>query len=230
MQIYLQKNLPVNIFSMILINTDFMSKDYTIYNGRLIGVNHNIYLRSSGTQYIDSGIYATGNTTFEIKYDATSESGTIFGSRTSSSSSDRFMLFKSDNNRFDYDNAYGMINSFSKAIMKTEILNDSYSATATNFASGTTRNASTSLSVFTTPKTLKIYAGDTNGTISSYVSAKIYYFKIYEEGVLIRHFVPVPENLVIGNFTCPSNGMFDIVNQQFYANLGTGDFIYGKDE
>lgn len=58
---------------------------------------------------------------------------------------------------------------------------------------------------------------------------KIYYCKIYNEGSLVYHFVPVPQGLVIGNFTCPSNGLFDIIEQKFYSNQGTGDFTYGND-
>ena len=47
---------------------------------------------------------------------------------------------------------------------------------------------------------------------------------------LIRHFVPVPTGLVIGNYTVPENGMFDIVTQTFYANPGAGNFQYGKEQ
>ena len=58
----------------------------------------------------------------------------------------------------------------------------------------------------------------------------IYSTKIYEDDVLVRHFVPVPCGLQIGDFVVPSNGMWDIVEQKFYGNMGTGDFIYGVDE
>lgn len=59
--------------------------------------------------------------------------------------------------------------------------------------------------------------------------AKFYYCKIWNNSNLVRHFVPVPAGLQIGSFTVPSNGMFDIVNQQFYSNQGSGTFTYGKD-
>ena len=58
----------------------------------------------------------------------------------------------------------------------------------------------------------------------------IYSTKIYEDDMLVRHFVPVPYGLQIGDFVVPSNGMWDIVEQKFYGNMGTGDFIYGVDE
>ena len=60
-------------------------------------------------------------------------------------------------------------------------------------------------------------------------TARMYYCKIWNNSNLIRHFVPVPTNLQIGSFTVPENGMFDIVNQQFYSNQGSGTFTYGKD-
>jgi len=46
---------------------------------------------------------------------------------------------------------------------------------------------------------------------------------------LVGSFVPVPQGLKIGIFTVPSNGMYDMVEQKFYPNAGTGNFIYGKD-
>ena len=57
----------------------------------------------------------------------------------------------------------------------------------------------------------------------------IYNTKIYEDDVLVRHFVPVPCGLKIGDFVVPENGMWDIVEQKFYGNMGTGEFIYGVD-
>ena len=58
----------------------------------------------------------------------------------------------------------------------------------------------------------------------------MYYAKIWDNDTLVRHFVPVPCGLQIGDFVVPSNGMWDIVEQKFYGNMGTGDFIYGVDE
>ena len=56
------------------------------------------------------------------------------------------------------------------------------------------------------------------------------WYKFWDkQGKLIRHFVPVPQGMKIGSFTIPSNGLFDIVNQQFYGNQGTGTFSFNQD-
>lgn len=57
----------------------------------------------------------------------------------------------------------------------------------------------------------------------------LYQTDFFEEEKIIRSFVPVPQGLKIGNFTVPSNGMYDMAEQKFYPNAGTGEFIYGKD-
>jgi hypothetical protein len=52
---------------------------------------------------------------------------------------------------------------------------------------------------------------------------RMYYFKIYDNGTLVRDFVPVKRNSdnVIG--------LFDIVNNKFYTNKGTGTFTAGTE-
>lgn len=67
------------------------------------------------------------------------------------------------------------------------------------------------------------------GTIDARYRFKIYSFRLYNDGMLVRHFVPVPAGMVIGDYIVPSNGMWDIVEQKFYGNSGTGNFIYGID-
>jgi len=207
-----------------------LGSNYIIKDGKLTWANPNLYLQSSGTQYIDADVYGSGSTTFNIKYTSVGNSGVILGSRTSSNSNDRLMLLHSDSNRFDYNGKYRLVSSFSDALFETSISEGQYIVKAISLTNGAINSGSIEIKTFTTPTTIKLYAGDNNGTILDYWSGKIYFCKIYDgNGSLVRHFVPVPENLVIGNFTCPSNGMFDIVNQQFYGNEGTGDFTFGKD-
>ena len=49
---------------------------------------------------------------------------------------------------------------------------------------------------------------------------KLYYFKIYDNDVLVRDFIPVIDN---NEIPC----MFDKVESKFYYNQGTGQFIAG---
>ncbi|MBO5696253.1 MAG: hypothetical protein J6S06_01950, partial [Alphaproteobacteria bacterium] len=65
------------------------------------------------------------------------------------------------------------------------------------------------------------------GAPSEHPKLKIYYFKVYDNGKLVRNFVPVRQGAVINEFVVPSNGMWDIVEQKFYPNAGTGNFVYG---
>ena len=67
-------------------------------------------------------------------------------------------------------------------------------------------------------------------TNSYYAMAKLFNCIIYDENNnVIQYLVPVPKDLQIGNFTVPSNGLFDIITQTFFAYQGSGTFIFGKD-
>ena len=51
---------------------------------------------------------------------------------------------------------------------------------------------------------------------------KLYYFKIWENGTLVRNFVPAKRN------SDNEIGMFDTVTGQFFTNAGTGTFVAGN--
>ena len=51
---------------------------------------------------------------------------------------------------------------------------------------------------------------------------KMYYFKIYQNGTLVRNFVPAKD---LNGVVC----MYDHVSGQFFYNSGTGNFVAGPD-
>ena len=59
-----------------------------------------------------------------------------------------------------------------------------------------------------------------SGGPKEFASFKMYYFKFWLNGGLVRDFVPVFQDGVAG--------MLDKVNGVFYTNDGTGDFLVGK--
>lgn len=65
-----------------------------------------------------------------------------------------------------------------------------------------------------------LFALNRNGEIQENLIGKIYYVKIKENNQIIRHYIPcINSSNVIG--------MYDIIEGEFYENLGTGSFIAG---
>lgn len=220
------------------IQQDNFSKYYTIVDGKLTWASPDIYLESSSDNYGGDGINAKQwiNTNYipsqGIEYEI---DFTLFTSETSANNSyimgtNCFGLEghwnNNSNNALIYFNAnytFTMTrNERHKVAVKKQ--NDNYNFYLDNVLQ-------TTFTELTIAPTRKMYLFALNAYDSgraAYASySRIYKYKIWDNGTLLYHFVPVPKGLLIGNFVVPSNGMFDIVEQKFYGNEGTGDFAIG---
>ena len=176
------------------------------------------YIEATGTQYIDTGYKGNQDTAVEVKFEfATKEEGFIYGGRKSMG--EKFFGFThytaEKNYRFDYNGTKTQktpIDTNTIYIAKQDknlcYLNNTLVQTYTYASSG-----------FTTPCNITICAVNTNGTIGGYAKAKIYYLKMWDNGTLIRDFVPVY------NIHSGQAGLYDIVNSRFYASLGNNPFV-----
>ena len=181
------------------------------------------YIQSTGTQYIDTGIYASENNSFEVKAqlvhtDNTSQ--TVWGGRNSSTANqlqgNQLSFVKSSSH---YQFISGDTNVASETwdtnlhifyANKNKLYIDNRLVYTVQSAPITSKN---NVYIFTTNT-----AGDVgfNGG-----SLKIYYFKIWSGDTLVRDFIPCyrkEDNVV---------GMYDLVEGKFYENKGTGSFVKG---
>lgn len=67
---------------------------------------------------------------------------------------------------------------------------------------------------------LFVLANNGNNTNVYYSAAKLYFCKIYDNGLLIRDFVPCKNS-------SEEIGLYDLVSETFFGNDGTGSFIAG---
>nr|WP_326216480.1 hypothetical protein [uncultured Oscillibacter sp.]DAZ27274.1 MAG TPA: hypothetical protein [Caudoviricetes sp.] len=171
-------------------------------------------IESTGTQYIKIPYYPNQNTRVVLDYLPKSTNNTIlFGSRTSTSSSDLFLiLHASDTNSLRTDFGGSKVTTgmnpdirtvIDKDQNKTKILGQSfYSGAAT----------------FTCKYPMGIFCGNTGGSYTQLSSYVLYSCKIYDGEALLYDLKPCqnPDNEI---------GLFDIVTQTFFGNSGTGSFI-----
>lgn len=212
--------------------------DYAIVDDKLVWANPNIYLHSDGNQYIDTGIKPQDDLEFNINFMYLSQLtgyNNIMGCRTGTgtNSKDQISFTRSQSfnecyvgwgkKEYKFGSYTAMTNNtkyncdFSRANL---ILNNTIVATSSNYAGD----------FATSNLTIYLFGRSQNGSLGNPSNSNIYNFKCKENNTILQYLVPVPQGLVIGSYTVPSNGMFDIVNQQFYPNQGTGTFTYGKDK
>lgn len=207
-------------------------KDYLIVDGKLIGANCNIYLETTGTQWIDPEIKFTDYTAFETLISFTRTdidqiigvggSYVIGGSIRVYKDLDEFVWIQSDcceNNSF----LYGRIDT-KRHFMKNDLYNKFFQLDSQHIIPPNSNKLKATYNFY-----IGTYSRLGSPDLNWAWYTKIHFFKFYVSDVLVRHFVPVPCGLKIGDFIVPSNGMWDIVEQKFYGNIGTGEFIYGID-
>lgn len=179
------------------------------------------YIQSSGTQYIDTLFKPNHNTRIICNINGRGSENTnrgIFGSRTNYTSNDNFSFLILDNNcyRTDYEKQLGKYGS-SISISGDLIIDKNKNVTTLNGSN----ELALSYATFTSTYNVFIFAINDAGSPSFNISGvKLYFCQIYDNDTLVRDFVPC--KTVEGTV-----GLYDVVNQAFYTNAGTGSFIAG---
>ena len=181
------------------------------------------YLQSSGTQYIDTGVNADSNLSVKFKFSPTSVSSTTLPIGAIYQNSSSYIRHHINNFR-DYvgyhlgADPYYVSTSKYSANTDYEYDVDMQSSTITvnnQVLSFTNTTFNTNLNYW-------LFRRNSNSSgLMYYGSLKLYYFKMYYQGVLIRNFVPAQYN---GEY-----GMWDLVEDKFYPNKGTGSFTVGPE-
>lgn len=178
------------------------------------------YIQSSGTQYIDTGFKPNSNTRLTGDFEILANGSTyraIFAAREGSLAR-CFSLFVSPQNTF-YSNIGGKANiyTFSMSALGRHSLDvnknvvtidgTSYTHTAESFQHTTT--------------TIYLCADNEDGVSTLPCDMRWYSCQIYDNGTLVRDFVPCTN-------ASGTVGLYDLVNEEFYGNAGSGVFAAGS--
>lgn len=172
------------------------------------------YIESTRTQYIDTGLIPKVTFKYKIKYSLNSiENQTLFGSRTSGT-------YNTSRNQI-----YFNVNSNSLEGAKTYLLNI-YGVNNVDLDIVPTQNVIVETPIIqnencvleNATRPIYLFALNNQGSAGVLAKTKMYYLQIYDNGTLVRNFVPVYDT------ETQKYGMWESVQGKFYGNAGTGDF------
>lgn len=205
--------------------TNVSENDYCVVMNKALPVGYTQleYIEGTGTQYIDTGVIPNNNTGFEVDGYAINECAIMGANDSNAPLNFNFMNIGDTSYRFqrygsNSTNAYVLVDKttyprntrYVWKMLKNKIYADNaLLATFTNY---------------TLPSTTKtIYLFGVNGASNIALGSKrIYNTKIYNDDTLIRNFIPTKRT------SDNEVGMYDLVNNVFYTNIGTGTFIAGS--
>ena len=184
------------------------------------------YLQSTGTQWIDTGVFADQDCEAIVECSAADfYQHYVFGARTEVGSRDMFCFILGD-----VASAWPQFNGNSYIVSNQDLLPElkNRSTVVLNssgcFINGKALNTFGSYSNFTTPVTVALFGmRQASGLDSRTFIGKIYSFQIKKKGELLLDLIPALDSS--GN-PC----MFDKVSQIPLYNNGKGEFVYKRVE
>ena len=182
------------------------------------------YIKSSGTQYIDTGFKPNQDTRLEMIcsplsiVDANDGSGFIPYGAGESYTSRAFECYTANSQyEFNYDGQYGFIGSPSTG--QKLLISHNKNEIKLIIDGSTTLTKSFNYQSFTAPYTMTLFAIHRSSVIRGLM--KLYACQIYDNGTLIRDYIPCQT-------TSGEVGLWDDVNSVFYQNAGSGIFNAGE--
>lgn len=185
------------------------------------------YLESTGTQYIDTGIKHTGNDIKQVltvsftKYVSSGEYGLISTWGENYNYSNLYLnkvkkivsywngniansVLVDLSTKYDIEHIYDLNGSYGQDHIRSLKINDNI--VSTYFSGVSTPN----------PHTFKIFC---RWDLNNKSFMRLYALKLYVDGDLVRDYIPVLDS---SNHPC----LYDKVEDKFYYNQGSGDFLY----
>lgn len=175
------------------------------------------YIESSGTQYIDTGFTPNQDTRVVIDVETTqATTAALFGARQGNTTA-TFCFFNISATSVRSD--YGTVQD---TLAVSSILNRVIIDKNKNVCTYGGREITQTASTFNCECSLLLLTNNYQGspTGESLTSAKVYSCQIYDNGTLVRDFVPCTNE-------SGEAGLYDCENNVFYANAGTGTFTVG---
>lgn len=183
------------------------------------------YIESTGTQYVDTGVYPNQDTSLEMEFAPTVLSKTEWWFGVRSSSNTNMFGFYSTGATSVYSTfaSSGQTFSIPSISGQTVSLEKGDAITTLRYGNNVEELENTE-GTFTSEFALVLLSANLAGSIASSTraSGRLYSCAIYDGDSLIRDFIPClnPSNEV---------GLYDTVNGQFYGNAGTGAFTDGPE-
>lgn len=177
------------------------------------------YIQSSGTQYFKTGFFPNQDTRVVMDVQALSEdTNPFFGSRDGNQSSNSSILWcmSKTNVRSDYST-----NQANMSITNTQVrVIIDKNMNVTQFGSV---SITQDYKIFSIPYEMTLLAvNESDGVDPRFLSARLYACKIYDNGTLVRDYIPCkdPDGVVC---------LYDRVAQKYVYNAGSGTFTAGPD-
>ena len=194
---------------------------YEFVNWLLKGYTRLEYIESTGTQYIDIGYITNSNCKIDLDL-----------ALTNVNTSNQYISLVGQSWQ---NNMFGVLKDSSKTIESlygNQAINTNFVPTQNqkyNFILDKNKfyideelKATHNVATFISPSSLIIFASKWGGSISEYTIMKLYDYKLYDNDVLVRNFIPVIQH------STGQIGLLDLVELKFYCNSGTGEFVGGS--
>lgn len=176
------------------------------------------YIESSGTQYIDTGFKPNQDTRVvmeaQMLNDPKSSTAIYFGCRDGKF----FELYKAgsgQNLTFLYNSDYSQyftVNYLARRIVEINKNSATVDGTTLTYSAGT----------FQLTQSLYLGADNESGTAKAITALRIYSCQIYDNGTLIRDYVPCTNSEGVA-------GLYDLANDVFYTDAAGGAFTAGAE-
>jgi len=188
-------------------------KKYKLIRILPLGYKQLEYIESTGTQYIDTGVKSNSNIKLDGEFYGEYSDVCWYGGRNLN-----YIGIYNYNGRFDwlYYNGTGnsiVVNPDTNEWHTVSHSKKLYIDDELIYEYGDVE--------YTTDYNIYIFAGNNSNVNWSNSSIRIKIIKIYENNIIIRNFIPAQRD------SDGAIGLYDSVNDVFYENAGTGEFVAG---